>query len=73
MPKIKIPSYECCNYQEVWEVLASKAGAMAETRFTGKYIRVEDVSKLDASKYLACSINTTTQRQESVEMELFTT
>lgn len=64
----KIPLNEFCNYQEVWEVLAAKAGAMTETRFTGKYIRVEDVVHLDASRYLSCSI---TQRQPELELVMF--
>jgi hypothetical protein len=71
MTKIKIPSYEAYKYNEVWEVTQASAGAMTQTRFTGKYIKVEDIIRLDAGKYLACSISLETQRQSEIELPMF--
>lgn len=68
---MKIPSYEAHNYVEVFEIVQWKEGTIYKTKSTGKYILIDNVSKLDKNKYTVAPISTKLLKQDTIELTEF--
>lgn len=66
---MKIPSYDCFKFLEVFEITERRDGAIFKTKRTGKYIKAEQAPLLPKN-FTAVSISTELMKQQFMELDV---